>query len=768
MKKIFTSIWQWFLRYKKRLIYGALALFIGQICFLNLWNFGIDSAVYAEESASKSDSFDTLVQEKMGLISFFEKALYVIIYPFIFLAWKLVDNSFVYWEVFWFDAILWKLWNIMRNFANYGLWFIFIFYIFKYLINKEEKNWPKWIIKQALIAWIWIQMTWFAMGALIDISTILTYSIWGLPLSILEDEVWNNWWSGEEQSVWNYNPYVLKRIGSIDGNDIADPDIYMATIKDNWQIWEDIISACSTFRYEKGDIKEDLILAPSMIYYKNGTECLGTRKDVCHYYGQIYRFKNLHGDIMWQSCSTEEDCKQKQIEYDGWGDEDKGLTKIKKDLSSIDKSVMEDLIKWGIVLEIWNAHVTGGIRGWAGFAENKWFNIVLDCENCWFDVDNKWIWSWNTLKMSDLIKSDQTSNSYVTVFSLLYASLLDSWRSIFAVSDDSIYVKFLRAILTLWTMVAIAIPLIAATLVFLMRIGIIWIAIVLSPIIVLLKAFKLDEKEKIKNNSFLSYFKRESLIWIIFSPAVICFAASMSLVLVRIIERVSTSEIATKPLILWWLIQVNLAWFTVWLWQLIIAFMWIAITWFLVWMAVQASKLGKMPIIKNLKNLADSALWTIPIVPFPNKNGWWEMIWANSAFGLNWKKSVIENGIQHFQDKLDIKEKTAVDELFNPNKAYRSALSNEAEVFGAGLLQQQNIWSNWQETMSINVWDSKTLTFSQLNESQKEIVLNKINSADETTRLRFKDKWDLVISGKTYKFVEGEGKNKFEEIETTN
>lgn len=44
------------------------------------------------------------------------------------------------------------------------------------------------VIKKALVAGVLIQASWFLMGALIDISTIATYSIGGMPISILQSD----------------------------------------------------------------------------------------------------------------------------------------------------------------------------------------------------------------------------------------------------------------------------------------------------------------------------------------------------------------------------------------------------------------------------------------------------------------------------------------------------------------------------------------------------------------------------------------------------
>ena len=98
---------------------------------------------------------------------------------------------------------------------------------------------------------------------------------------------------------------------------------------------------------------------------------------------------------------------------------------------------------------------------------------------------------------------------------------------------------------------ALIIPLAIVALVLMMRIGIIWIAIALSPLIALLSAFKSKDDKSLMDSltgdiKFLEYFKIENLIRIIMSPAVICFAISLSAVLVRVIQRLTTIDINTN------------------------------------------------------------------------------------------------------------------------------------------------------------------------------------------------------------------------------
>ena len=764
MKKVFVQLWKWVLKYRKNIIYGALVLFAVQICFFDIWWIWLDNEVFAQttETASQSESFENIVTRKVNLFSFIEKAIYVLLYPLMFLAGKLADNSLVYGEIFWFDAVLWNLWNFVRNLANFWLWFIFVYKIFEYLV-KWQKSWDmKKILVSSLIAWIWIQASWFLMAALIDVSTILTYWVWWLPISVLWSDVTSNSWEWDQNKEW-FNPYIFKTLVSVDTNDFSDLSVYQTNISSGTSgIY---ISECRTFPYKKDGIDETLILAPKMIYYyQDDNHIYPTADNVCHLYGQVYWFKSLASSIQTMKIKTSSDKK-------AWFDAQKSYDAAWTDLISQMTWPTEVDMTWAVVgcsiLEIWNAHVEGWVRA------NNNFNIVLTWEECWLDVENKWIWSGTTIKMKELM-SRNTTNSYVWVFTSLYSSLLNAGDSIIVQRTDSgAYEKFLWALLTLGHMIAIAIPLIVVVFLFMMRIWIIWIAIALSPIIVLLSAFGLFSSKVIKGVKFLEYFELKNLIWIIFAPAVICFAISMSTVLVKVIERINTSKINTEPLVLWWLVQINLAWFTVWLWQLIIAVMWVAITWFLVWAAVRSSKLWEEGgVIDKLYKLANSAIWSVPIVPIPWK--WWQwvdLIWANTAFGLNGQQWLVSSLVNKWKDEYETEDEKTLNQLLNPEAAAAEAAetaqkiveSNKVQEYSTGLvsLTLDQIWSDW---ISRPIWEGK-ISFTSLNEWEKEKVINQINNIQDAGK---KDRFgtgatELKVWSKIYRYDVNEHMYKAEE-----
>jgi len=117
----------------------------------------------------------------LGIINF----LNVIWLPFAILAGKLFTNDFVYWSFLHLDVILWKIWNFSKTIANYALAFILFFSIFGLFIWKVKNIWNT--LLKLWLATVLINMSWFLVWALIDISTILLISVWSFPLQI----IWN-------------------------------------------------------------------------------------------------------------------------------------------------------------------------------------------------------------------------------------------------------------------------------------------------------------------------------------------------------------------------------------------------------------------------------------------------------------------------------------------------------------------------------------------------------------------------------------------------
>ncbi len=148
-----------------------------------VWYFFIlpTFAQWTETSAS----WLSTVQEKLNQILALCSRWWVILAV---LAGKLMTNDLVYASIIHMDVYLWKIWNIMKNFANFALLGIVLFNIVKNLTGKDKMN-IKDIITKTLVAGILIQASRFMVGALVDISTIAVSAVGAFPSTFLNNNV---------------------------------------------------------------------------------------------------------------------------------------------------------------------------------------------------------------------------------------------------------------------------------------------------------------------------------------------------------------------------------------------------------------------------------------------------------------------------------------------------------------------------------------------------------------------------------------------------
>lgn len=105
---------------------------------------------------------------------------YFILWPFMFLAWKFLSNNFIYGSAFSIDNVLWQLWQVVRVFSNYMIWIIFIASIFIYFFKADSKlSWKK-MLPRIVISSIVINISWFLIAVLLDISSVLILAAWSI------------------------------------------------------------------------------------------------------------------------------------------------------------------------------------------------------------------------------------------------------------------------------------------------------------------------------------------------------------------------------------------------------------------------------------------------------------------------------------------------------------------------------------------------------------------------------------------------------------
>jgi hypothetical protein len=101
------------------------------------------------------------------------------------LAGKFMTNDMVYGSWLHLDAYLWKLRNICKNFANFGLLGVLLRQIIQF-VTKKTGNIQS-IVTTSVIAGILIQASWFIMAILLDISTIATAAIGSFPTHFIDN-----------------------------------------------------------------------------------------------------------------------------------------------------------------------------------------------------------------------------------------------------------------------------------------------------------------------------------------------------------------------------------------------------------------------------------------------------------------------------------------------------------------------------------------------------------------------------------------------------
>lgn len=185
----------------KKFLFMIFALFFWNIFFIN-FSFADSNTINTntdnyELQLKKQEDTKTQKQENLAeQVKWFQeiwKALYTITWPLILIAWKFMDNDIVYGGFIWMDSLLWKVWNVMRTFANYLIWFILIFSILTlFLWWKLEQFNPIKIIPQLVISTFLVNASWFLMWSIIDIANITTYAVWTLPLKMANENIVNN------------------------------------------------------------------------------------------------------------------------------------------------------------------------------------------------------------------------------------------------------------------------------------------------------------------------------------------------------------------------------------------------------------------------------------------------------------------------------------------------------------------------------------------------------------------------------------------------
>lgn len=583
------------------------------------------------------------------------KAIYLITRPLLVIAWNSLDNSLIYWSIFHLDAPLRSFWNIMKNFANFALWFLLLYSIIRSLLKKWWASWAIWIVKNTLIAWILIQASWFLLQAVIDVSTIATYAVWWIPMTILKNSPqWNN------PILWISSSINLSDSSSSLKDNLEDSLFY----RTYWKNKEFKISSCKT--YYADQLKKTYILWKQHMFASDSS-------------WDNVLLQTWYCILAWAPYKINEFPElETAINNSDYKTEQNTLIKTPK------RSEREKC--WLIIptFETSTYDPNTCTIAWINFASTWELGAV------WWKIRLEWLtnqlWQdWITTLANLIEKSKWFVWPLITIYSsiLNFSSIADDpWSS----SDDMTFGVVLKFAIKTFIWIMLILPLFALAIVLLARIWILRLVIAFMPIIILLHFFKDEIKLDMKNMSFLNV---SEIFKIIFAPVFVVFGLSLALIFLSTISNLlnqkdSQLQIdweATKQQtlewmwisqdwensysVLWWLSSFKIEWNLFWwvlddLSYLLINIFWIAVMRMLLFRAIKQNSIWKN-IWTKIQKFGENLAVNVPIVPI----GQW--VWLKQAFGVWWWEWILWKWMDQITNTMERKNtQNLIDRWFLP------------------------------------------------------------------------------------------------------
>lgn len=568
-----------------------------------MWNLLIGGNLVGHQEVYAADD-KTTIQDEFEKVRGLEDAVIrlsnVILRPALMVAGWAMDNSLIMWEVFWFDVALWNLRNLTKNIANFLLAFLFIYNIGLLLKWGKIQSEIIKLLKKVLIAGVLIQASRFVSLAAIDISTIATYGIWGLPITSLSQMQ-----NGSDSKL---NIVVFKQEVIIDLQQNQEKDftiLHSRTKK---------ISPCSTIRRWSSSQPEIYVADREIALYQSSYDDKRylTETNMCHNWWEIYRFTTSSrvASIWWDDATN---AKNQQDYKNTLLKRQEGLS---WDALATAKSAGQIILITDIVSQVSNLE-----------KDTAWgWNIGRDINN----QRMKDAGEASGFYLSEILKE----GSYVWAMTSMYGSLLwADWLSLNIDPNNSsdTFVNLLNTSVSLLYRIALVIPIVALAVVLIVRILILRVILAMSPIWVVLLVF--DYIEKIKIDVIKNYFSLKEVIMLLLTPVFVTFAVSLSTVFVSLIMELNkTSNPFSEMTGINFsdIIQITIKDWSINFWKLIVSLMWIAVVWAILFWAIKMSAVWKS-IWWRMQSATESYLKRIPIVPLP---WWWGSVWIEAAMTI--------------------------------------------------------------------------------------------------------------------------------------
>lgn len=497
IKKIVTS------KIFHRVVCVLIILFIwymvfssGSICFADDWIL---------DAETKIRNFNEIASEII-------KIAYVFLWPLIFVCGITLDNSLVYGTWLHLDAPLWSLWNIMKNIANFALWFFVLYAILRNLLSAvgmEDKKWkPIEVIKKTLISWILIQMSRFLVAAIIDVSTILTYAVWWLPLTVLQTN-----------PQYTNRPIMSLHINASSTTNGLDYDIY-------YTYWDHKISDCK--------IVDNFPLSWSYIVWAKTPYIWNAASDTwfyvdtwyCAVWWRPYRYKHV---LSWEtdgffpniySITDTWDMLNKTYEIQ--------LTQYTNNINSW---TLDSLLKNCVIIPVDDA----ALYTWCHTWDSIYWALSLTWNDVFFGWQNE---NWLLYTIDNLIEQ---SKGYVWPLITIYSSLLDIQSFADIWSHTSYVEDFISLVFKLLFSLVLIAPLAWMAVVLVVRIWILWVVIAAAPVLILIWVF--GDMLWWLSKALPKQLSVWNIIQLVFAPVIITLAISLSLIFINAISGINKSSV---------------------------------------------------------------------------------------------------------------------------------------------------------------------------------------------------------------------------------
>lgn len=582
--------------------------FVFVFLFICYFAFSVGADCFADgtewDTLTKITNFNTIASEVI-------KCVYVLLWPLIFVCGIALDNSLVYGSWLHLDAPLWSLRNIMKNIANFMLWWLVLFSILRNLLSAVSKSSDnKWapfnIIKNTLISGILIQMSRFLVAAIIDLSSVLTISVWWLPMTVLK-----------QNSEYSNRPVMSVSINVWSNVNGMQSDIY-------YTYGDHKVSDCLVM--DNISLSWSYILWHKIGYLWDSYNDTGFYMDTwyCTLWWWPYRYNHMLSGDGW-------------IYHDIYSIEVETGTLINKTYMDFNKSYRPESTG-DLQVAIDNCEIIPVDESKIPQAckEQRYWPLSFSWDDEFFRGSN----SDNTIlyTVDNLIEK---SKWFVWPLITIYSSLLDIQSFVDAGSQSEVE-TFISLLFKLVFFVILVAPLVWLAIVLIVRVWILWIVIAASPVLILVWMFW-DIFKWVKDVLW-EKFNLWNIIKLVFAPVIVTLAISLSLVFINAISSINRDGVQREQVLnsLWvevkedstysilGLVDIQLDTTLIWKWKddfsyfITLLFASAIIRFFL----IAALKMcgGVWDKVWNFidKNFTDM-LSNAPIIPIP----WWGAVWWN-------------------------------------------------------------------------------------------------------------------------------------------